>query len=436
MKLKNQLYILIILAMILAACAPQATRTEEVNPTVEPASQISEANVEAPAEAPSQATTLQIIGPWRASEADAFEDVLDGFRKSTGINVVYEGVDDVLGPLTTRVAAGTPPDLAILPVAKGLLDLHSQNALIPLDPFMDEIKANFSAGWIDQFTLDGQVYAIPMRANINNCFWFNPEVVGTPPTSWPAFTSYCDSVAADGMSCTAGLGKDTWTLNVLFQSIYIATHGLEKYNAMTSGEIPLNDPSVVEVFNRITTFYGDKYVAGGSVGALGTGLVDGIALVFGTNPTAQFVNAGSWANGIAVGAVNENLVEGETIDYILFPGESVGEGAIIAAADVAVMLVDSPEARQLMSYLISAEGQALFAPNGYTVANKNVDSALYSGLAVKTARLLAESAVGPDISAVMTNEVVSLINEAVAAAILSPDNVQAILDDLQANSGK
>ena len=61
--------------------------------------------------------------------------------------------------------------------------------------------------------------------------------------------------------------------------------------------------------------------AGGAVGALGTGLVDGIALVFGTSPDAQFVNAGSWAGGIAIAAINADLVEGETIDYIAFPGD-------------------------------------------------------------------------------------------------------------------
>jgi hypothetical protein len=161
--------------------------------------------------------------------------------------------------------------------------------------------------------------------------------------------------------------------------------------------------------------------------------VDGIALVFGTDPEAQFVSGGSWVNGIALSAINENLVENETIDYIPFPGDTAGDNTIIASADVAALLTDSPEARQLMSYLISAEGQARFAPNGYTVANKNVSFDLYEGLAEKTATILATYDVAPDIISTMTNEGINYLYDAIGAAILNPENTEAILDDLQAN---
>ena len=130
-------------------------------------------------------------------------------------------------------------------------------------------------------------------------------------------------------------------------------------------------------------------------------------------PDAQFVNAGSWAGGIAIAAINADLVEGETIDYIAFPGDEAGEGAIVASADVAVMFNDSEATAGLMSFLMSAEGQALFAPSGYTVANKHVDAGLYSGLTARTAELLATSAIGPDINSPLPNEVVNALMEAV-----------------------
>ena len=373
---------------------------------------------------------LQIIGSWRASEGDAFERVLDGFRESTGINVTYEGVPEVLVPLTTRVAAGNPPDLAILPVAQGLLDLQAQNALIPLDEFTDELKNNFSNDWLDLFTVDGHIYAFPTRANVQNCLWYNPETVTTIPNSWTDLINYCDA-NLDAESCFAGIGKTSWTLTVLFPSLYVSTNGLEKYNALIRGEIPFTDESVVDAFERVTTFYGDKYTFGGATGALGTDLVDGISLVFGTNPKALFLNAGSWADGIAINAVNQDLVETESIDYMLFPGEPISENTIIASTDVVVLLSDSPEARALLSFLMSAEGQSLFAPFGYPVANRNVDPSLYIGLSAKTVSLLGEMAICPDISMVMTNENQTLVRDAVAAAVLAPDQIESILDDLE-----
>ncbi len=378
---------------------------------------------------------ITIMGPWLASEADAFEAVLDGFRESTGIEVVYEGVDDIIVPLTTRVAAGDPPDLAILPVANGLRDLQAQGALIPLDPFMDEMSASFDQGWIDQFTLDGSVYAIPTRANVSNLLWYNPATIGGDvPTSWSEFLTFCDGVAAEGGNCTAGIANTTFTLSILFEDVYLSTYGVDQYNALMTGETPWTDDSVVDAMNRIATFYGDDYTAGGSAGALGTGLVDGIARVFGENADATFVAGGSWVSGIVSSAINENIVEGETIDYVLFPGDEAGEGAIIAAADVAVMLADSPEAQQLLQYLMSPEGQARFAPNGYTVANKNVDPTLFTGLAAKSAGLLVNSAVAPSTGAAMSNDMRSQLIEIVGAAVLDPSSIEPLLETLQASA--
>ena len=126
------------------------------------------------------------------------------------------------------------------------------------------------------------------------------------------------------------------------------------------------------------------------------------------------------------------MVEGDTIHYMPFPAEA-GKGAIIAAADVAVLLKDSPAAQKLVSYLISADGQARFAPNGYTVANKNVDPKIYSGLAAKTAELLATSAIGPSTGAALSNEFRTQLIEIISGAVLDPSSIEAQLAALQAS---
>jgi alpha-glucoside transport system substrate-binding protein len=267
---------------------------------------------------------------------------------------------------------------------------------------------------------------------VSNLLWYNPETIGSEvPTSWSEFLAFCDRVAASGGNCTAGIANTTFTLSILFENVYLGTYGPEQWNALMRGEIPWTDPSVVEAMNRIATFYSDEYAAGGSAGALGTGLVDGIARVFGEKADSTFVAAGSWVSGIVSRAINENIVEGKTIDYVVFPGEAVSEGAIIAAADVAVMLVDSPEGRELMSYLISAEGQARFAPNGYPVANRNVNPALYSGLAAKSSHLLTTSTIAPGTGSMLTNEIRSQLIEVIGAAVLDPGSIETLLATIQ-----
>ncbi|MCA9900896.1 MAG: extracellular solute-binding protein, partial [Anaerolineales bacterium] len=425
-------YILFVLVFVLSACQSASDEPVEGEPApVEEAAPVVEEEEAAPAEEEMESVTLQIVGPWLASEADAFEAVLDGFRESTGIEVVYEGVDDVIVPLTTRIAAGSPPDLAILPVANGLKDFAGQGALISLNDLESEITANFASGWVEQLTIDGNIYAIPTRANVANLLWYNPATLeGDVPTSWTEFLAFCDEVVANGGNCTAGIANTTFTLSILFEDVYLSTYGVDQYNSLMSGETAWTDASVVEAMNRIATFYGDDYTAGGSSGALGTGLVDGIARVFGENADATFVAGGSWVGGIVSNAINENLVEGETIDYVLFPGEEAGEGAIVAAADVAVMLVDSPEGRELLKYLMSAEGQALFAPNGFTVANMSVDPALFTGLTAKSAELLANSAVAPSSGVVLSNETRTQLIEVIGAVILDPDSIESLLETM------
>ncbi len=378
---------------------------------------------------------LQIVGPWSASEADAFEVVLDDFRKRTSIEVVYEASQDIIKMLGPRIAAGETPDLAILPVGKGLKEFAAQGAVISLNDMKSEIEANFDASWLNQFTVDGEILAVPIRANIDTLLWYNPEVVTELPATWKEFLVYSDRIAANGGKVTAGIGKDSWTLTLLFEAVYLSSFGVDKYNALMNGDIPWNDASVTEALSRIATFYGDKYAAGGSAGALGTGLVDGIARVFGTNADAQFVAAGSWVAEIVQGAVNKDIVEGKTIDYIPFPGDGAGDGCIIAAADVAIILADSPNARKLLSHLMSVEAQSLFAPNGYTVANKNIDPGIYSGLAAKTAELLANSKVGPTTGVVMTSEHRDYLVEVMQAAILDPSSITSLVEELEATIG-
>ena len=62
--------------------------------------------------------------------------------------------------------------------------MAAQGALVSLNSMSEAINENFDAGWIEQFTIDGEIYAIPTRSNVQTVLWFNPQVVGEPPTSW------------------------------------------------------------------------------------------------------------------------------------------------------------------------------------------------------------------------------------------------------------
>jgi alpha-glucoside transport system substrate-binding protein len=191
MKFKKVFSILVLLAVLLTACQPAAVPAEESAPAA--AEEAAPAAEEAPVveEEAAPTKTLQILGPWLATEADAFEYVLDGFREQTGIEVEYEGSKETPTLAVTRVGAGSPPDIAMLPVSRGLTDLIAQNAVVPLTDLESDIKANYSPGWLARYTFDGVIYGIPNRANVQNLLWFNPTTLnGDAPTNWSEFIDH------------------------------------------------------------------------------------------------------------------------------------------------------------------------------------------------------------------------------------------------------
>src|SRR5438874_996261 len=86
--------ILALTATVVAACAPGAANNNSTS---------------------LKGSTVKLITVWSGSELDSFKAVLQPFEARTGINVEIESTRDIDAILTTRVAAGDPPDLAAAP---------------------------------------------------------------------------------------------------------------------------------------------------------------------------------------------------------------------------------------------------------------------------------------------------------------------------------
>src|SRR5687767_8571044 len=77
--------------------------------------------------------TVMVAGAFIEAEATNFEKSIKAFEDRTGIDVKYEGSKDFTEQLTVRVAAGDPPDVAMLPQPGRLLSLAAENKLVTLD---------------------------------------------------------------------------------------------------------------------------------------------------------------------------------------------------------------------------------------------------------------------------------------------------------------
>ena len=81
------------------------------------------------------------------SELDGLRNSLDAFTAETGIQVIVESNRQLVPILRTRLAGGSPPDLALIPQPGLLAEFARAGYLVPL------VNADGSAGLIDPATL-------------------------------------------------------------------------------------------------------------------------------------------------------------------------------------------------------------------------------------------------------------------------------------------
>jgi len=85
---------------------------------------------------------------WSGTELEDFEQALVPFEQATGIDVVVESVGrDLPAVLVTRVAAGNPPDVVVMPNPGQMREFAKSGDLVPIDSFMDmeKLRANYGA---------------------------------------------------------------------------------------------------------------------------------------------------------------------------------------------------------------------------------------------------------------------------------------------------
>jgi ABC-type glycerol-3-phosphate transport system substrate-binding protein len=331
--------------------------------------------------------TVSILSLWGGAEREAFQKVLDGFTQETGIQTKYESARDFEPVIRTRLAAGNPPDMAIVPRPGVMVALAQEGSLKSFEDLgIDEsvVSDNYSQAWIDLGTVDDQIYGIAAKANSKSVVWFNPsslqELGIEPPETWDELLAATDKIREGGAKKPWAVGaKDSWTLTDWFENIYVRQAGPEMYEQLFSGELEFTDQSVKDALTEMTKVLNNENLPGGVQAALGTAFTDSIGQVFGKNPKAELYMEGGFVGGIAIGDVNPDLVPGETIDFVPFPTINEEHGSpLVGGGDLAVAFNDSDGAKQLMEYLMTKEAGETWAATGAIVSpNKSVDISVY-----------------------------------------------------------
>jgi alpha-glucoside transport system substrate-binding protein len=392
--------------------------------------------------------TVTVFSLWGGSEQEAFKKVLTQFTKETGIKTKYESIRDFLPFIRTRLAAGNPPEVGIIPRPGVVAELARDDSLISLEDLgldPDKINENYSGTWTSLATVDDTVYGVVAKANSKSIIWYKPKSFQENsfdiPTTWDQLLDITEQYNSKGEKpwAVGAQGRDnSWTLTDWFENIYARKAGSDNYTKLFNGDLPFNDQTVKDSLTEMTKVVNDKYVAGGIDTALGISFVDGIGRVFSKNPVAEMYMEGGFVGGIALGDVNPDLKVGTDIDFFQWPTIDEANGnPLVGGGDVAAAFVNNEDASKLVDYLATpgagkvwVSTGAIASPNKGVTADdypnelvakeadqvKNAESFLFDGSD------LLPGTLGQDFGTLLQN------------IIKSPDKMDSLLDDYQSEA--
>lgn len=325
---------------------------------------------------------LEVVAVWSGVEQQRFERVLHAFQRETGATVSYVSAGhSVPAVLQARLAAGRPPDVAVLP-QPGLLHTYArEHVLVPLDgATAGAVDRNYDPTWRRLGSAGGKLYGVWFKAANKSLIWYNEGVferVGAvPPEDLSGLIALAGKITAAGTPAFSVGGADGWTLTDWFENLYLRLAGPARYDLLVQHRIPWTDPSVKATLRVLAALLAPPFIAGGPRGARSVTYEESVKVVFAARPAAAMVFEGDFVAGLINGTTGARLgVDGDT-----FPFPPIGRSGpvVVAGGDAAVLMRPSEAGQAFIRYLASPRAAAIWAARGgYISPNLNLDLSVY-----------------------------------------------------------
>lgn len=401
--------------------------------------------------APAHAQDVKVISfmtTFGGSELDALRKSTDEFTTQTGIQVSIESNRQLVPILRTRIAGGSPPDLALIPQPgtlaefakagnlKVLVNKDGSDGLIDMKTLTD----NYNQGIIDLGSVDGTIYGFLAKANSKSTIWYKPasfkDLGVDVPKTWDDLLAIQAKYVAAGKTPWSIGGSDNWTLTDWFENIYVRINGPENYlKLFQTHSIPWTDDSVKQTllaFQKIID-PADKNLAGGSEGTLSTDFISASSLVFRPDATAEMYYEGGFMGGIIQGNFPD-LKPITDFNAFMFPQFNDQYGTpVTGGGDLIAAFTDKPEVSSFLKWMAGVDGNTLWAKTGAVVSpNKNVDLSVYSPLGNIDASQVAGAKVFVfDGSDLMPSAASSAMGTGLQDFVKNPADIDKVMQDIE-----
>jgi alpha-glucoside transport system substrate-binding protein len=386
---------------------------------------------------------VTVLGVWGGSELDVFNQIISAFQDKTGIKVEFEATRDINTILVSRIQAGNPPDIAILPQLSLLVDMAKENHLKELSPLLDmnELEKSYSQSWIDLGSVNGKFYGLFFKTAIKGLVYYDPEEFQkaglTVPKTWDEMMALSQKLVAEGKTPWA-IGIESgdatgWPATDWIENIFVRLYGAQKYRDWYDGKLAWTSSEVKkawQLFGDIAC--NDKMVYGGRNGVISTSFQTAGNPVFSSPPQAYMLQQASFMAGMIRQAFPD-LKPITQLNFFILPPINPQYSAVEIGGDVLAAFKDTPQVRSFLTYLSTADAQAYFAKTGATMPNKNVPQSAYETDIDKSfAKILASAnTVVFDASDMMPSELNSQFWSATVSYVQDPSKLDELLGKLE-----
>ncbi|MGH8926201.1 MAG: ABC transporter substrate-binding protein [Acidimicrobiia bacterium] len=431
-RLRKQLILLAVLALVFAACGGG----DGAGTTADGGDGTGTTAGEGGGEA--GAADFTLFGSPTGVEGDAVTGFLNVYNEATGSNITYTGVSEFEQQLRIQVEGGDPPAVAFTPQPASICSFADEGVLVSLEDMGFDIAAmetNHSKYWMDLgLCEDGNHYGIPWFPNYKSIIFYHiptfEEGGYEIPETYDDMVALSEQMVADGQTpwCFGfGSGDATgWPGTDWIEDILLRQQGADVYAQWYNHEIPFNDPVVAEAFDTFgEIFFGEGFVLGGPENVAGIIFEDSPGPLFSDPAGCAMLKQGSFiANFFTTAADYEDGEESE-VGVFNFPTIDGNPGAM-GGGDTLIVFDGSPEVVQAVQdwitpewlcSLASASGGGVAANGGHGVAgverlpgHKDVDVNCYESESAQTfasavTAALAENTFAFDASDLMPPEV-------------------------------
>ncbi|MBN1959492.1 MAG: carbohydrate ABC transporter substrate-binding protein [Deltaproteobacteria bacterium] len=435
--------ILLTTVLALATCSkssPQSAEEEQTTAVV-----TDETATSAEAKDNKIGGTVSVLGLWGGAELEIFNNLVKPFEERTGIKVEYEGTRDLDAVLTTRVEAGNPPDLAVLPNPGKMAELARSGKLIDLSSVIDmaKMKEAYAQSWIDLGSVDGKLVGIFTKASLKGLVWYNPqnlkEAAIEIPESFDKLIEVSKVIAKKGKKPWA-IGVESgaasgWVGTDWIESILLGKYGAQKYVEWYKGKLAWTSDEMKSVFKMWGQIVTDKkMVYGGKKYILATNFGEAFIPVFKSPSKAMFHFQAAFIQSF-IQKQFADLKPGSDYNFFaLPPADPQNANAIEIAGDLFGMLKQTPQAAAFIEYMTSPKAQSFWvkAANGIS-PNKQVSLDDYPDPLSKHAAEIMTKAEATvfDASDMMPGKMNNEFWSAILHYIEKPAKLNSILESLE-----